>query len=307
VSSGSASTGGSSTAASSSTPGADGGCPGATYDALVLCDHPVAYWAINAAPASEPDLSGNGNAGTYTGGTPPLVAMPNGDMVADFNGSSEYLTIASNASFSIPTTGDLTVESWIRPDVLQFPHDDGTSGYVDWMGKCQTYGSPATCEWESRMYDLTTKETPNRPDRISAYVFNPTAGLGSAADWQPATGVVTASQWLHVVGEYTTKSAPADCANTAQYPGSIDIWVNGVPWSQSNHNPTGCMSQYSVVPKANDSALTIGTMAQDSWFQGAIGKVAIYDVRLTQAQITGHYTAMTGKAPTGSCANTCSF
>ena len=43
------------------------------------------------------------------------------------------------------------------------------------------------------------------------------------------------------------------------------------------------------------------------WFPGAIGKVAIYDYLLTPAQITAHYQAMTGKTPTGSCANTCSF
>ena len=30
-------------------------------------------------------------------------------------------------------------------------------------------------------------------------------------------------------------------------------------------------------------------MAMDAWFQGAIGKVAIYDKLLTQAQIARHY------------------
>jgi hypothetical protein len=284
----------------------DAGCASAsTYDDLVLCDRPVAYWAMNEAPSTEPDLTGHGNSGTYMGGTPPFASLPNGDSAADFNGSSEYLTVPSNASFSIPTTGDLTFEGWIRPDVLQFPHDDGSSGYVDWMGKCDSY-SP-TCEWEARMYDLTTKETPNRPDRLSAYVFNPSAGLGSAADWQPAAGVITAMEWLHVVGEYTTKRQPTDCPSAPSYPGSIDIWVNGVLWNQTNHNPTGCMSQYNVVPTANGSAVNIGTMAMDSWFQGAIGKVAIYDHPLTQAQITSHYRAMTGATPAGSCAATCTL
>ena len=80
---------------------------------------------------------------------------------------------------------------------------------------------------------------------------------------------------------------------------------NGVPWSQTSHNPTGCMSQYGVVPVANDSAVNIGSMALDSWFAGAIGKVAIYDTLLTQAQITAHYVAMTGTAPGGSCSATC--
>ena len=67
------------------------------------------------------------------------------------------------------------------------------------------------------------------------------------------------------------------------------------------------MSQYNVVPAANNSPLNIGTMAMDAWFQGAIGKVAIYDKLLTQAQITATTRSMTGKAPTGSCADDCSF
>ncbi len=41
------------------------------------------------------------------------------------------------------------------------------------------------------------------------------------------------------------------------------------------------MSQYSVVPKANDRPLNIGTMAMSSRFQGAVAKIAIYDYLLT--------------------------
>ena len=61
------------------------------------------------------------------------------------------------------------------------------------------------------------------------------------------------------------------------------------------------------MPAANNSPLNVGTMAMDAWFAGAIGKVAIYDKLLSQAQITGHYMLMTGKSPTGSCADDCSF
>jgi hypothetical protein len=267
----------------------------------VLCDHPVAFWDVDKPMGTEPDLTGNGNTGTYKGGTPALVALPNGDQAADFDGASQYLTIASNPSFSIPATGNLTWEAWIRPDVLQFPHESG--GYVDWMGKCAQY-SP-TCEWEARMYD--TNNGQNRPNRLSAYVFNPSAGLGSAADWQPASGLIQAGHWYHVVGEYTTKSQPSDCPNAPAYPGSIDVWVDGIPWDQSQHDPTGCMSQYNVVPTANQSPLNIGTMALDTWFPGAVGKVAIYGYRLSQAQITSHYVKMTGVQPTGTCGNTCTF
>jgi len=286
--------------------GASGDRGTSNYDRAILTDRPVGFWAMNRAPMEETDLTGNGHEGTYGGkGSPSSAELPNGDRGADFDGVEQYLSVPSSAAFSIPTTGTLTWEAWLRPDVLQFPHDDGVSGYVDWLGKCENY-SP-TCEWEARMYSTNTNESPNRPNRLSAYVFNPSAGLGSAADWQPSAGLITAGAWYHVVGLYTTLSQPSDCQNTADAPGSIDIWVNAVKWRHASHGQTGCMSQYNVVPKANGSAVNIATMAKESFFRGAIAKVAIYDHALDQAQITNHYTLMTGQQPTGSCAATCSF
>ena len=291
------------TGGATGTGGGTGTCGSASlgYDQAILCENPVAYLAMNKITGSEPDLTGNNHTGTYQGGNATSTTAPNGDTAADFNGASQYLTIPSSAAFSIPTTGNLTWEAWIKPDVLQFPND--SDGYVDWMGKCADY-SP-TCEWEARMYSTTNSES--RCNRISAYVFNSSAGLGSAADWQPTCGLIQAGKWYHVVGEYTTKSAPSDCANTSSYPGSIEIWVNGVQWNHASHGDTGCMSQYNVVPKANTSPVNIGTMAGDAWFPGSVAKVAIYDRLLTATQITNHYKLMTGNTPTGTCANTCSF
>jgi hypothetical protein len=272
-----------------------------SYDSLILSDNPVMFFTMaNAATGKETDLTLRGHTGTYRGGIPTAATLPNGDNAADFNGSSQYLTVPSSSDFSVPTTRELTWEAWIRPDQLQFPNDSGY-GYIDWMGKCQDYGP--TCEWEARMYSTTNPE--GRTNRLSAYIFNPSAGLGSAADWQPNAGLVKAGQWIHVVGQYQTITTPSGC-NSA-YPGSINIWVNGIKWSQANHMPTGCMSQFKVVPKANDSPLNIGTMAMETWFPGAIGKVAIYNRLLTQAEITEHFQAMTGNLPTGSCAESCSF
>jgi len=273
------------------------------YDQTILADHPVAFWNVDPSSGNEIDLSGNDNTGTYENGLPATATMPNGDIAADFNGSSQYLTIPSNPSFSIPTTGDLTWEAWIRPDALEFPHGSN-SDYVDFMGKCADY-SPS-CEWEGRMYDETTEQA-GRSNRISAYIFNPIAGLGSSADWQSASGLLKAGQWIYVVGEYTTNTQPSDCPVTSAYPGSINIWVDGVEWSQPNHNPTGCMSQYDITPKTGNSPLNIGSMALDTWFEGAIGKVAIYNYLLSQTQINDHYKAMTGLTPTGSCGVTCTL
>jgi len=246
-------------------------------------------------------VTGHGRDGTHQGGAVPLTGLPNGDQASDLDGESSYVTIASHAAFSLPTTGNLTWEAWIRPDELEFPND--SNGYVNWMGKCQS--SKQNCEWQARMYKTTNGE--DRCNRISAYIFNQTGGLGSAADWQPECGLIQAGAWYHVVGEYTLDTTPEDCADADAYPGSIEIWVNGVKWDHDSHGQTGCMSQYMVVPSAENSPVNIGTNAKDSWFAGAIGKVAFYDKLLPESAIVHHYQVMTGKTPTGSCASDCSF
>lgn len=272
---------------------------GSSYDDIVLADAPVGFWDVRGG-ASEADLTGNGHAGSYVNGAPRVTSMPNGDPAADFDGVKQYLTIPSSASFSIPTTQRLTWEAWIRPDVLEFPNPVG--GYADFLGKCEEY-SP-TCEWEGRMYTLTNSQ--DRGSRISGYVFNPSADKGSSADWQPDSGVIRAGDWHHVVVEYQTVSTPAGCADKGPEPGGIDIWVDGVKWSMKDHFPTGCMSQYHVVPAAKSSPINIGVMVpHEGWFAGAVGKFAIYDHLLTQSQINHHFTTMTGKTPSGSCANVC--
>ena len=48
-------------------------------------------------------------------------------------------------------------------------------------------------------------------------------------------------------------------------------------------------------------------MSKDTWFKGAVGKVAVYNRLLTQTEISEHYTAMTGANPTGTCNDTCTF
>ncbi len=267
-----------------------------SYNSTVLSDRPVGLWNMDNT-LQEPDLTGNGATGTYKGGIPAFAALPNGEQAAVFNGSTQYLTIPSSPKFSIPTTGQLAWEVWIKPSTLQFPKS--STGYGDIMGKCEQYAP--TCEWETRMY--TTTNSSNRCNRLSAYVFNPSAGLGSGADWQPTCGLFQVDRWLHVVGQYDLSATPARCS--AAYPGSINIWVNGIKWNDTVHGTTGCMSQYAIRPTATGSALTIGTMAKDFWFAGSIGKVAIYDHLLGQERINAHFSAMTGAQPSGSCADSC--
>jgi hypothetical protein len=263
-------------------PGASAPVALSSYDTAILADKPAMYLAMNSATTgSEKDQSGHNNNGSYQGGTPATAKMPNGDPVAVFNGAGQYLTVPSSPSLSIPTTNELTWEGWIRPDTLQFPYET-QNGYTDWMGKCQQY-SP-TCEWEARIYGSGT--TLAMPTRLAAYAFNNSAQFGSGAAWVPTTDIAP-GQWVHVVAEYQTETTPWYCST--DYPGTISLWVNGLKVD------TECMSSYKVIPTASNSPLNIGTMAFDAWFRGAIGKVAVYDSLLTDAQIQNHYKAMLGQ------------
>jgi hypothetical protein len=269
-----------------------------SYDAVVLRDRPIGYWAVNAAGTTEPDLSGKGQPGVYSGGTPARTALPNGQPAALFDGQKQYLRIPSMPAYSVAHTGNLTVEGWIRPSVLQFPNTT-SDGWLNVWGK----GLPGKREFALHMYSQINPES--RENRISGYIFNNIGWHGSGAYFQPAPGVLRAGDWLHVVVHYSTKMHPPNCA--AGYPGHISIFVNGVEWRRSPTSPTGCMSQYSITPTATDSPVDIGSLAGETAFTGAIARFALYPYLLSPAQIANHFRAMTGKEPSGSCTTTCTF
>jgi hypothetical protein len=236
------------------------------YDRTVLSDRPVLFLPMDApASGAQADLSGNGLDGTYQGGTPAPVPMPNGATAAGFNGAGQYLTVRHSPKISVPTTGVLTVEAWIRPDVLEFPDTEETQ-YVYFLGK----GNPTDgYEYANRMYSRTNAE--DRPNRISFYHWNPEGDLGSGSYFQDT---VAANQWIMVTSIVNMNT------------GMVDIYKNGV---LRDSTP---LSQYSVVPRMTNAPFNVGTRNYNSWFKGAIGKVAIYDYALSTSRMAKHYVAM---------------
>ena len=129
-----------------------------TYNGLVLADHPVAFWGMTGGGSSETDLSGNGRTGSYVNGTPTTSTMPNGDPVVVFNGSNQLMTVASHACALDPDDAEPHLGGVDPPHHARLPRSGDTDkGYVDFMGKCESY-SP-TCEWEARMYNPGSSDT----------------------------------------------------------------------------------------------------------------------------------------------------
>ncbi|HET9236687.1 MAG TPA: LamG domain-containing protein [Oligoflexus sp.] len=243
------------------------------YDDLILSHKPRLYLTLGSLTRTtfEPDLSGNGHrALRFPQNWTPDARLPNGDRATVFDGRSQYLEVASHAHLSVPTTGSLTLETWIRPDTLQFPASQ--DGYVHFAGK----GEPGAQEYVFRMYNRAS----DRPSRISAYAFNPDGGLGSGSYFQDS---VTVGEWIHVAAVINTQSSAA-------YPdGYVKIYKNG------QLRDTDSLRDYSIEPVAGNAPLRIGTRDLNSFFQGAIAKFAVYGYELSAAALAQHVKAMRSK------------
>jgi hypothetical protein len=246
-----------------------------SYDRQVLSFSPVLYLPLSdPAAKSGADMSGNGRTATYlpADSTFSQTALPNGDPASVFNGQGQYAEVPSSRALSITDTGCLTVEAWVKATVKQFPQDEGT-GYVYILGK----GMPSEYEYALRMYSYTNTESPPRPNRVSAYVFNLDGGLGSGAYFQDT----------NVVGNWMMVTLVVDAQATSGWShGYVALYKNGVQRGKVS------LSQFSVKPEAASAPFRIATRSLHSYFEGAIGKVAVYDSALPQSDIAATYKAM---------------
>jgi hypothetical protein len=247
----------------------------ATYDQTVLADKPSAYWAM-ASPRSgtEKDQTPNGHTGTYFG-RPAPTKLPNGDTAADFDGKTEYLQVKDAAALSPATHGVLTLEAWMRPDALKFPVEGTNKRYMHWMGK----GEPNNQEYVARFYSNTDSK---RPNRISGYQFNIDGGKGAGSYFQDKIHPRT---WIHYVLVINAKKSGA-------YPhGYTKIYKNGDLRQQEHLVYRGTV----IVPKRGHAPFRVATRDLSTFFEGAIGKVAIYTKELSEKRIKTHYSVMTRK------------
>ncbi len=170
------------------------------------------------------------------------------------------MEIPTSADFSVLTSGAITVSAWIRPETLVFPNIEGT-GYVHWLGK----GEKGQHEWTFRMYSQGNTE--NRGNRISFYVFNPQGHKGVGSHFEDS---LLAGEWIHVVGaaddQHTYIYRDGTLRDSDLYAGVITLQVGSAP-------------------------LRVGPRDLNSFFQGEIREVRVWNRLLTDAEIASLYTS----------------
>ena len=117
--------------------------------------------------------------------------------------------------------------------------------------------------WALRFYSRASKD---RPNRISAYLFNPQGGLGAGAYFQDR---LRAGQWMHVVACFD----PGDSGTKGA---GVHIYKNGVrrlgppsPGALYN-NP-----RWKIRPARGDAPLRLGTRDLKSFLTGPLDEVAM--------------------------------
>jgi concanavalin A-like lectin/glucanase superfamily protein len=268
------------------------------YSSVVLAKGPVGYWRLSeSAGPTAVDFSGRGYDGVYSGN--PTFGQPGAitgtpDAAVGFNGptSKDYVEIAEPAdasqAFSQPTSGaGLTVEAWLRPDILTFPGET-SDAYIHWLGKCVS-GS-GQCEWGFRFY---SRNSVTRPNRISAYIWNPNGGEGAGAYFQDQ--LVTGA-WIHIVAVYE----PGDMSSDP--PAGVHIYKNGVH-RQGPPSPGTLYRTYSLVPANGNLPVRLGTRdaatsggASVSYLTGGLDEVAVYPRVLSADEILENYVTATSMA-----------
>ncbi len=256
-----------------------GAAVASNYAKTVLAKRPVAYWRLgeDKGPGAR-DSTGNGHTGTYRGAP---AFRKKGAIESDANtairldGKRSYVEIPGHKSFSQPTSGKgLTVEVWVRPEVLEF-EGETDDPHIHWLGK----GEPDRHEWALRFYSRTSKD---RPNRISAYIFNPQGGLGAGAYFQDE---LTAGQWIHVVACFD----PGD-ANTKG--AGVHIYKNGVlRMAPPKPGVLYKNPKWQIRPAHGAAPLRLGTRDRNSFLTGRLDEVAIYPRVLTAKEVLENYSA----------------
>lgn len=194
-------------------------------------------------------------------------AEPNYGLV--FSGLNySNVTIPDYDAFSpLNTTGKMTLSFWMRPDKLIFDRytsssDPQQGNSIYFLGK----GVPGAYEYECRMYN---KDSPQRSNRISCYLFNKSGGVGTGSYFQDT---ITAGEWIHVV--FT-----ADGHQTSLY-------KNGILRDSGDIYDGGPGTYQYIIQENTGTPFRLGTGDLKSYFDGALDDVTLWNRDLNATEIS---------------------
>jgi hypothetical protein len=247
------------------------------YERAVLASGPAAYWRLGEVRGTDSrDATGRGHDGRYLG---PVELGQAGAIASDPDRSirlpgpraKAYVAVPDSNDFSIATSGQgLSVEVWMRPDVLDFPGEDarGPGGFIHWLGK----GEKGRYEWGFRFYSRNSA----RPNRISAYAWNLDGSLGAGAyvEERLKPGV-----WTHLVATFDDPRVPD---------ARVRFYKDGAP-GPHNDSPGTLYKNYDVRPRHGPSPLRLGTRDLHGFLTGGLDEVAVYPRVLGAREIARHW------------------
>jgi hypothetical protein len=261
-------------------PGDDGRL--SRYARAVLADAPAAYWRLGERRGpSARDATGHGHHGRYVGrvefGQAGVgAADPDRAIRLDGPRTKASVTGPDGEAFSVAASGrGMTVEVWMRPDVLEFRGEkaDPQDAFVHWLGK----GEKGRYEWGFRFYSRHSA----RPNRISAYVWNADGRLGAGAYVEDR---LTAQAWVYLVATFDDPRQPN---------ARVQLYKDGKPIPH-NGSPGTLYKSYGIRPEHGRAPVRLGTRDLRGFLTGGLDEVAIYPRVLTAEEVRHHWRVARG-------------
>ncbi len=250
-----------------------------TYERVMLSDRPTMMLSGADASGRVQDAVSPRRDVAVHGRYRPTRA-PDGRTGMDLDGRSGYLSVAGSKDLSIAATGRLTVELLVRPDRLRNMTSTASSGdgpMVHLLQKGDRYEASGDQEYAFRFYDARAE----RPNRLSAYAFNPAGGLGAGSYFQDR---VRPHGWIHVTAVYDTRTTGPDGW------GTVRIYRDG-----ALRDVDSLGGSYRIRPVDGGGRLFIGGNPDHSFFDGAVGAVAVYPTALSPGRVAAHAAAALGR------------
>jgi hypothetical protein len=120
-----------------------------------------------------------------------------------------------------------------------------------------------------------------RPNRLSAYVWNPKGGLGSGAYVEAKEVGLKKGRWVHLVATYDDPKKPKP---------RVQLYANGAP-SKHNSSPGTLYASYKIRPAHGKAPVRLGTRDRRSFLTGCLADVAVYPRVLPAREVQAHYEA----------------